>query len=109
MVLLNRVVRRLNDSPSLIDRCIFLGYEITVTRRNDLVSAKSGHREANGNIALLIPEKAVEKVWDQYSRRGKILHRPEVISDSAYTIIERYQAVLRGLYNYYCLAANVSR
>src|SRR5262249_31870730 len=104
----------LSDEKTLIthasgEKAHFLGYEITVTRRNDLVSAKSGHREANGNIALLMPEKVVEKVWDQYSKRGKILHRPEVISDSAFTIVERYQAVLRGLYNYYCLAVNVSR
>jgi hypothetical protein len=104
----------LSDEKTLIthasgEKAHFLGYEITVTRHNDLVSVKNGNRVANGNVALLMPRKAVDKVRDQYSKKGKILHRPEVISDSAYTIVERYQAVLRGLYNYYCLAVNVSR
>jgi group II intron reverse transcriptase/maturase len=104
----------LSDEKTLIthasgEKANFLGYEITVTWRNDLVSAKSGHREANGNIALLMPRKAVAKVRDRYSRRGKVLHRPEVIPDSEYTTFGRYQAALRGLYNYYCLAVDVSR
>ena len=31
------------------------------------------------------------------------------MADTDYTILERYQGVLRGLYNFYCMATNVGR
>src|SRR5207253_2292749 len=40
---------------------------------------------------------------------GKPTHRFELTNDSDFTIIARYQSVLRGLYNYYCIATNVSQ
>jgi hypothetical protein len=85
----------------------FLGYEITVTKANDLVSA-NGMRATNGNIGLLMPRRVADKVQSRFSRRGKIVHQPLLVADTDYSIVQRYQAVLRGIYNYYCLAANVS-
>jgi hypothetical protein len=84
------------------EKAKFLGHEITVTRN-------SSKRHANGNIALLMPQKAVTKIHDQYSKSGKIVHRPELTTDDEYTIVSRYQSVLRGIYNYYCMAINVSK
>jgi group II intron reverse transcriptase/maturase len=84
------------------EKAKFLGHEITVTR-------SPSRRSANGTIALLMPQKAVTKIHDQYSKSGKIVHRPELEAEDEYTIVSRYQSVLRGIYNYYCMAVNVSK
>jgi group II intron reverse transcriptase/maturase len=90
----------------------FLGYEITVTRERDcLVRDRNGtqKRHANGCIALLMPQEVCRKYRGRFSEGGKIVHRAELLADSDYTILQRYQSVLRGVYNYYCMATNVSR
>jgi Type II intron maturase len=84
------------------EKAKFLGHELTVTQ-------SSSKRNTNGNIAILMPQEAVAKILDQYSRGNKITHRPELEPDDDYTIISRYQSVLRGLYNFYCMAVNVSK
>jgi group II intron reverse transcriptase/maturase len=88
------------------DKAKFLGYEITTTRTSTLV--RKGKR-VNGTIALLMPRKPVTTLLDAYSKRGEVIHRVELINDDDLTIINRYQSILRGLYNYYCMANNVSR
>src|SRR5262249_7676023 len=92
---------------AVTEKAKFLGYEITVTKANHLIT-ENGKRGSNGRICLLMPHKVATKVQDQYSRGGKIRHRAELLADTDYTIILRYQSVLRGLYNYYCMATNVS-
>jgi len=84
----------------------FLGYEIKVTREENLVS--DGKRATNGTTALLMPREVMEKYRSRYSRRGNVIHRAELLVDTDYTILQRYQSVFKGLYNYYCMAANVS-
>jgi hypothetical protein len=86
----------------------FLGHEIKAIRAGDLI-ANDGRRAANGAIALLMPRKVVSKYLSLYSRRGKITHRNELKHETDYTIIQRYQSVLRGIYNFYCMTNNVSR
>ena len=93
---------------AVTDRAKFLGYEITVTRANTLVT-RSGGRGANGGIALLMPAAVAQTYRRHFSRGGKIIHRTELIPETDYTIVQRYQSVLRGIYNYYCMAVNVSR
>jgi group II intron reverse transcriptase/maturase len=88
------------------DKAKFLGYEVKVTRCETLI-ADDGRRATNGNIALLMPQKVVQKYRSRYSKEGKIVHKAELIADTDYTIIQRYQSVLRGLYNFYCMAVNV--
>jgi group II intron reverse transcriptase/maturase len=88
------------------DKAKFLGYEVKVTRCETLVS-DNGRRNTNGNIALLMPRKVIAKYRDRYSKSGKIADRPELIPETDYTIIQRYQGVLQGLYNFYCMAVNV--
>ena len=90
------------------EKAKFLGYELTVTRKGHLAD-KNGRRATNGVVALLMPQGVVRKYRNLYSKGGKIIHKAELIDDKDYTILERYQAVLRGLYNYYCMAVNVSR
>src|SRR5579883_1669346 len=90
------------------EKAKFLGYEITVSRANTLIT-KDGRRRSNGCIALLMPRPTIAKVLGRYSSGGQILHRPELEPDDDYTIIMRYQSVLQGIYNYHCMATNVAR
>jgi group II intron reverse transcriptase/maturase len=86
----------------------FLGYEVTTVRDGNLI-AKDGRRACNGRIALLMPAKVVSKYRNLYSKGGKVIHRTELLPDTDYTILQRYQAVLAGVYNFYCMATNVSK
>jgi AI2M/AI1M-like, HNH endonuclease/Type II intron maturase len=90
------------------DKAKFLGYEIKVIRCGDLIT-KNGKRNTNGKVALLMPQKVIRNYRDRFSKRGKIIHRAELLADTDYTILQRYQSVLRGIYNYYCMAVNVSK
>jgi len=90
------------------DKAHFLGHEIKVVREGALIS-KDGRRARNGCVSLLMPRKVVTKYLQLYSKKGKVVHRAELMCDSDYTITQRFQGVLVGLYNYYCMAANVSK
>jgi group II intron reverse transcriptase/maturase len=90
------------------DKAKFLGHEICVTREGTLLT-ENGRRATNGKIALLMPQKVVRKYLDRYSKEGKIIHQAVMLDDSVYTIIQCYQAVLRGVYNFYCMTTNVCR
>jgi hypothetical protein len=89
------------------EKAKFLGYEIKVTREGHLIS-DNGMRSTNGKIALLMPPKVVREYRSRYSKGGKVIHRKELVVDTDYTILQRYQAVLMGVYNYWCMAVNVS-
>jgi hypothetical protein len=94
-------------------KATYLGYEISVTREENLISddprTEGGRRATNGRIALWMPRKVIQKYRERYCRNGKVIHRTDLISETDYTIIQRYQGVLQGIYNYYCMAINVSR
>lgn len=89
------------------EKAKFLGYEITVIRCEDHIT-KNGKRNTNGTVSLLMPQEVVHKYRGRYSKGGKIIHKAELLNDRDYTIIQRYQSVLQGVYNYYCMATNVS-
>jgi len=86
----------------------FLGYEITVVREGSLL-AENERRATNGRIRLLMPFKVVSKYRNLYSKGEKISARTELTIDTDYTILQRYQGVLAGLYNFYCMAQNVGK
>jgi len=88
-------------------RASFLGHEIKVIRAGSLISV-DGRRARNGCITLLTPRKVVCKYRDRFCRGGKVIRRADLLAESDYTIIQRYQGVLVGLYNYYCMTANVA-
>lgn len=89
------------------EKAKFLGYEITVSKANSRISGKMRERSTNRCIALLMPRQVVQSIRERFSRNGKVIHRDGIINDSDYTIVQRYQSILRGLYNYYCMAVNV--
>ena len=89
------------------EKAKFLGHEISVIRNNNLIS-KIGRRNTNGVIALWMPRSMIQKILDRHSNDGKVRHQAELLNDNDLTIINRYQSVMRGIYNYYCMAVNVS-
>ncbi len=90
------------------EKAKFLGHEITVSRCGSLVSG-NGQRSSNGNIALLMPPKVPLRYKEEYGKEGKISHKAELLAETEYTIVSRYQSVLAGVYNFYCMATNVAK
>lgn len=95
----------------------FLGYDIKVRDDMSTKSDKNGttKRMFNGSVQLLIPDGTIEKkilerkmVRNIDEKPWKILHRPSLQGLSDLEIVETYNAELRGLYNYFSLAENVS-
>ncbi len=99
------------------DRARFLGYDITVSRSQDLKKSVSGYkiRSNTGVVKLLVPrEKWVEKLLEYKAIKIKInengkerfvaLHRGKLVNQSDIEILARYNAEVRGLYNYYSIA-----
>jgi group II intron reverse transcriptase/maturase len=84
----------------------FLGYPITVLQ-NDHKLDHRGHRSINGQIALLVPEEVVKAKRQRYLRRGKPIHRPELVHDSVFSIVAHYQREYQGIVEYYRLALNL--
>jgi len=101
----------LSSSKTLITHAVdgkakFLGYEVTVSRSSDKLM--NGGRYANGVICFLMPVDVVKNIESANRRNGKVIHRSAMLHDSDYTIVQRFQAVFRGIYNYFCLASNIS-
>jgi group II intron reverse transcriptase/maturase len=67
--------------------------------------AKTGH----GNIVLLVPLKDLSPKLKKYMANGTPVSLPGLVNQPVDHIIEHYNAVLRGWYNYYQLAINVSQ
>jgi group II intron reverse transcriptase/maturase len=83
----------------------FLGYEITVLN-NDHKRDQRGHRSINGQIALMVPRSVIQAQSAPYLRHGVPTARKELSDDTVYSIIAQYQAVYRGVAEYYQLATN---
>ena len=99
------------------DRAQFLGYDITVSRSQDLKKSASGYkiRSNTGVVKLLVPrEKWVEKLLEYKAIKIKInengkekfvaLHRGKLVNQKDIEILTKYNAEVRGLYNYYAIA-----
>lgn len=101
----------LSDEKTLITHATteaakFLGYDIATQIVQDKLDVK-GRRATNGNISLRVPARVIENKCVRYKRRGKIVHRAELIHESDYSIILKYQQEYRGIVQYYLLAPNV--
>jgi hypothetical protein len=89
------------------ERAHFLGYELVIQYVQDKLD-RHGRRCVNGKIALRVPAQVIQEKCMLYQRRGKPRRRGELMLDSDYSIISRYQAEYRGFVQYYQLAQNVS-
>ena len=93
------------------DRVNFLGYEIAKTRENtrlEMGSYGTRKRTANETIQLLVPERVIREKLGPFVKDGKAVHHNARINDPILDILTQYNAEIRGLYNYYCLATDVS-
>ena len=99
------------------DKARFLGYDITVSRAQTLKKTANGkvQRCQTGVVKLLVPrEKWVNKLLEYGAMKIKInengkeryvaLHRGKLVNQSDIEILARYNAEVRGLYNYYSIA-----
>lgn len=84
----------------------FLGYQIQV-QYNDTWQDSRRQRNANSRIALKLPDDVLQKLCNRYMRNGKPIHRGELIMNSDYDIVARYQSEYRGYVQYYILAQDV--
>jgi group II intron reverse transcriptase/maturase len=85
----------------------FLGYEIVV-RQADCKHDQRGHRSINSGIGLRVPLDVIQAKCAQFMMKGRIMHRPELIQDDDFSIIQQYQSEYRGVVQYYLLAENAS-
>jgi group II intron reverse transcriptase/maturase len=88
----------------------FLGYEVTTLqedRKRTKTTQGIDRRSINGRIGLRVPEHVIEEKCQKYKRKGKAIHRAELMNESDYTILTTYQSEYRGMVNYYRLAYNI--
>jgi hypothetical protein len=66
-------------------------------------------RTVNGAIWFGVPKEVATENVQRYTHKGETAARPEMLENSDYEIIGKYQAEYRGLVNYYCMAHNIHR
>ena len=106
----------LNAEKTLItnlkdNRVKFLGYEIAKSEDNTILKVNSKgvkERSINGTIQLLVPSEVIYKKTAPYSRYGESYPFVQRVNLPVLDIISEFNAEIRGLYNYYCLATDVS-
>ncbi|HEY1351475.1 MAG TPA: reverse transcriptase domain-containing protein, partial [Ktedonobacteraceae bacterium] len=98
---------------NLADRRLrFLGYEVTRARK-DLQSTRGvrgvNKRALGGGIHLLVPGDVIRESLKPFVRNGKAIHHNARINMPLPDLLAQYNAEIRGLYNYYSLATDVSK
>lgn len=112
----------LSDEKTLIthgtEPAKFLGHEIYVRKSTQTKRNKSGRltRPYNNKVYLRMPTEVIRKKLLDYDaleikvHNGKEFYKPKhrsyLISNDDLEILERYNAEIRGLYNFYALANN---
>jgi len=99
----------------------FLSYDISISRSDAIKKDINGVRKRmyNGQIKLYVPhEKWASKLKQlnaitisknaDGTERYKATHRSGLINKNDIQILQAYNAEVRGLYNYYCIANNAS-
>jgi group II intron reverse transcriptase/maturase len=84
----------------------FLGYHIVSQHADDKLDRR-GQRQVNEMVSLRVPMEVIEQKCALYMRRGKPAQRAQLLDDSDYSIVGKYQAEYRGVVQYYLLAQNV--
>lgn len=120
----NKLKLELSDEKTLItsgkDKAKFLSYEITITQDKKATKTKRGkHRVYNGRVKLYLPKEKWVKKLKEYNmlkiintKNNKEVWKPLERGELAFLkpneIVMKYNEQIRGLYNYYKLASNVS-
>ena len=113
---LNREKTLITHLPS--EQAHFLGYAFKTAhprwKRRNLRRKGSPHnvtqtiKTTSGNITLLVPLHALSDKLKKYMANGQPTHRSGLVNQPIDHIIDHYNAIIRGWYNYYQLAENVS-
>jgi group II intron reverse transcriptase/maturase len=113
---LNRDKTRITHLPT--EQAHFLGYAFKTAsprwRRRNLQRKRSPHnvvqtvKTTSGNIKLLVPLRQLSEKLDKYVANGQPASMCAFINQPIEHIIQHYNGVIRGWYNYYQLAENVS-
>lgn len=93
------------------ERAKFLGYEINKAVNNTKIVVDSRGRKiraVNGNIQLLVPSKVINRKLETFRKGNNPIQRNDRVSLALRSIIDKYNEEIRGLYNYYSLATDVS-
>ena len=88
-------------------RARFLGYEVGIAC-NQTKMDRTKRRTMSGKVVFYIPTRVIDDKVKTFLRRGKPIHRAELIRDSEFDIIYRYQWEYRGLVEYYAMAQNLT-
>jgi group II intron reverse transcriptase/maturase len=107
---------RLSQAKTLIthatdEKARFLGYEIAIRWNDDKVAPFRGgtRRCVNGVVGLFVPRDVVRDRLRRFIRAGKPAPLASLIAQSDLHIVSYYQAIYRGLVNYYRMAHNLSK
>lgn len=90
----------------------FLGYDIARSKDNTIIKKDTKgvkKRSINGTIQLLVPTEVITEHLSPFVKDGKPVHHNARINAPLLDIINTYNSEIRGLYNYYCLATDVSK
>jgi group II intron reverse transcriptase/maturase len=101
-------------------RVRFLGYDIAISKSQKVLTRKDGikTRGYNGAVKLYIPFEKWEAKLKEYGaicikkdkitqkEHWKAVHRPKLVNHTDIEILNKYNAEVRGLYNYYSMANN---
>ena len=106
----------LNADKTLItnlknNRVRFLGYEISKSHDDTIVKENSNgvkKRSINETIQLLVPSEVINNHIRPFIENGKVASCKIRVNLPVLDIINEYNAEIRGLYNYYSLATDVS-
>ncbi len=109
----------LSEEKTLIthssEKVRFLGYDVSVRRNSEVKTNSLGRktRTLNGVVDLSVPFQIIEKkmfengiIKQTEAKKFKPIHRKGWLYLTDYEIVERYNAEMRGIINYYCLASN---
>jgi len=113
----NRLKLELNLEKTVItnlkdERIRFLGYEIAKTKEDTKIVKNTlgiKKRSINGSIQLLVPNEVIIKKLAPYVKNNRSIHFGPRVNYPILDIINEYNAEIRGLYNFYSLATDVSR
>lgn len=96
----------------------FLGYDITISRSNRIETKSNGVKSRTNymKVHLIMPREVwVNKLLKlnalkiNEGHKWESIHRRYLVNNDDLEIISKYNAEIRGLYNYYKLANNVSK
>ena len=104
---LNDQKTRITKSSDEKNPALFLGYNIITQWNNNKLT--NGIRKLSGTIAFLIPRSVIVNYYSKYCKNMKPRSFNELIHESDYDIVKKFQCEWRGIVQYYKLARNLGK